>query len=73
MKITAQNMLQMEIVEEVIPEPKGGAHKDLINQADAVRQALIRHMGELTRMEQAELSEDRYRKFRAIGEFTFQD
>jgi acetyl-CoA carboxylase carboxyl transferase subunit alpha len=71
MKITAQNMLEMGIVEEVIPEPRGGAHKNLVLQAAAVKQAICRHMGELTGMKQAELSEDRYQKFRTIGEFTF--
>ncbi len=71
MKITAQNMLEMEIVEEVIPEPKGGAHKDLTSQAATVKQAICRHMDQLSSMEQSELSEDRYQKFRAIGKFTF--
>lgn len=71
MKITAQNMLEMGIVEEVIPEPKGGAHKNLVLQAAAVKQAICRHMGDLTGMKQAKLSEDRYQKFRIIGEFTF--
>jgi acetyl-CoA carboxylase carboxyl transferase subunit alpha len=71
MKITAQDMLELGIVEEVIPEPKGGAHKNFSLQAAAVKQALSRHMGQLTSMKQSELSEDRYQKFRTIGEFTF--
>ncbi|MEX1029294.1 MAG: acetyl-CoA carboxylase carboxyltransferase subunit alpha [Paenibacillaceae bacterium] len=71
MKITAQNMLEIGIVEEVVPEPKGGAHKNFVLQAAAVKQALCRHMGQLASMKQADLSEDRYQKFRTIGEFTF--
>jgi acetyl-CoA carboxylase carboxyl transferase subunit alpha len=71
MKITAQDMLELGIVEEVIPEPKGGAHKNFSLQAAAVKQALSRHMGQLTSMKKSELSEDRYQKFRTIGEFTF--
>ena len=71
MKITAQHMLEMKIVEEIIPEPKGGAHKNLTLQAAAVKQALCRHMGQLTELGRDELCEDRYEKFRAIGQFTF--
>ncbi len=73
MKITAQNMLEMGIVEEVIPEPKGGAHKDPAMQAADVKQAICKHLDQLHSMKQSELSEDRYQKFRTLGEFTYLD
>jgi acetyl-CoA carboxylase carboxyl transferase subunit alpha len=70
MRITAQDMLEMKIAEDIIPEPKGGAHKDPVTQAAAVKQALSRHMEQLLELDQADLCEDRYQKFRTIGEFT---
>ena len=67
MKITAQDLHAFGIVEEVIPEPKGGAHRDPEGQAALVREAVWRHLQELMAMTPDELVEDRYRKFRSIG------
>ncbi|WP_410769767.1 acetyl-CoA carboxylase carboxyltransferase subunit alpha [Fontibacillus sp. BL9] len=69
MKITAQDLLDMEVIEEIIPEPKGGAHRDYETTASAIKGGLIRHLEELSYMNPDELVEDRYRKFRKIGEF----
>ncbi|AIQ63372.1 acetyl-CoA carboxyl transferase [Paenibacillus stellifer] len=69
MKITASDLLQMEVVEEVIPEPKGGAHRDYEATAAFIKDALLRHLRELAVLDADELREDRYRKFRKIGEF----
>ncbi|MNM00165.1 Acetyl-coenzyme A carboxylase carboxyl transferase subunit alpha [compost metagenome] len=69
MKITASDLLQMEVVEEVIPEPKGGAHRDYETTAAFIKDALLRHLRELAVLDADELREDRYRKFRKIGEF----
>ncbi|GIO89602.1 acetyl-CoA carboxylase carboxyltransferase subunit alpha [Paenibacillus lactis] len=71
MKITAQDLLEMEVIEEIIPEPKGGAHRNYEETASAIQSALIRHLTELSEMDACELKEDRYRKFRKIGEFDF--
>jgi acetyl-CoA carboxylase carboxyl transferase subunit alpha len=67
MKITAQDLLSFGIVEEVIPEPKGGAHRDPDGQAALVKEAVWRHLRELMAMTPEELVEDRYRKYRSIG------
>ncbi|WP_018886074.1 acetyl-CoA carboxylase carboxyltransferase subunit alpha [Paenibacillus massiliensis] len=69
MRITAQDLLEMEVIEDIIPEPKGGAHKDYEVAAEAVKSALDRHLKELSVMDAHELKEDRYQKFRKIGEF----
>ena len=69
MKITAQDLHAFGIVEEVIPEPKGGAHRDPEGQAALVKEAVWRHLQELMAMSPEELVEDRYRKFRSIGVF----
>lgn len=69
MKITASDLLEMEVIEEIVPEPKGGAHRDYEATAAAIKDALWRHLQELIPLDRAELKEDRYRKFRKIGEF----
>ncbi|CAM4440510.1 MULTISPECIES: acetyl-CoA carboxylase carboxyltransferase subunit alpha [Paenibacillus] len=70
MKITAQDLLEMEVIEEIIPEPRGGAHRDYEATASAIKEAVVRHLEELSIMHADELLEDRYRKFRKIGKFT---
>ena len=51
MKITAEDMLEFGIVEEIIPEPQGGAHRDLAVQAEAIKEAVWRHLQELIRLD----------------------
>ncbi|WP_019912037.1 acetyl-CoA carboxylase carboxyltransferase subunit alpha [Paenibacillus sp. HW567] len=69
MKITAADLLDMEVIEEIVPEPKGGAHRDYEATAAAIKDAVWRHLQELSAMDCAELKEDRYLKFRKIGKF----
>lgn len=70
MKITATDLLEMEVIEEIIAEPRGGAHRDYEAAAEAVKASLWRHLEELSAMDAVELKEDRYLKFRKIGEFS---
>jgi len=69
MKITARDLKSFGIIEEIIPEPKGGAHRDLAAQAESIKDVLLRHLGELSALTPEELVADRYEKFRRIGEF----
>ncbi|WP_276354185.1 acetyl-CoA carboxylase carboxyltransferase subunit alpha [Cohnella caldifontis] len=69
MKITAKDLLEFGVIEEVIPEPYGGAHRDLPVQAEAIKEALWRHMRELSALSPEQLMEDRYAKFRKVGVF----
>lgn len=69
MKITAQDLLEMEVIEGVIPEPRGGAHKDYETTATEIKNSLVQHLADLANMNPDELVEDRYRKFRKIGPF----
>jgi acetyl-CoA carboxylase carboxyl transferase subunit alpha len=71
MKITAKDMLDFDIVEEVIPEPKGGAHRAMETQAAAIKAALWKHLQQLLNMTSDQLRQDRYHKFRKIGKFTY--
>lgn len=70
MKITAEHLLELEVIEEVIPEPRGGAHRDYEATAAAIKESLCRHLDELSVMNVHELREDRYLKFRKIGKFS---
>lgn len=69
MKITAKDLKEFGIIEEIVPEPMGGAHRDPEMQAEAIKEALWRHLQELLKMSPDQLVEDRYRKFRKVGEF----
>ncbi|WP_127529821.1 acetyl-CoA carboxylase carboxyltransferase subunit alpha [Paenibacillus kobensis] len=69
MKITAKDLLAFGIIEEIVPEPQGGAHRDLTEQAASIKEALVRHLKELTELTSEQLIEDRYNKFRKIGAF----
>ena len=69
MKITAADLKAMDVIEEIIPEPQGGAHKDVEAAAANVKDALWRHLAELMLLSTDELREDRYGKFRKIGKF----
>ncbi|QTH39856.1 acetyl-CoA carboxylase carboxyltransferase subunit alpha [Cohnella sp. LGH] len=69
MKITAKDLLQLGVIEEIIPEPQGGAHRDKATQAESIKEALWRNLQELSKLTPDELREDRYRKFRKVGRF----
>ncbi|AZN40228.1 acetyl-CoA carboxylase carboxyltransferase subunit alpha [Paenibacillus albus] len=69
MKITAADLHGFGIIEEIIAEPQGGAHRDLAEQSETIKEAIWRHLGELSKLSSEELIEDRYEKFRRIGEF----
>lgn len=72
MKITAKEISAFDgVIEEIIPEPKGGAHRDAQAAAEAVKTAVWEHLQDLLKMSPAELKEDRYNKFRKIGKYTF--
>ncbi|WP_433943867.1 acetyl-CoA carboxylase carboxyltransferase subunit alpha [Paenibacillus sp. SN-8-1] len=69
MKITAQDLLEMEVIEEIVPEPKGGAHKDYEAAAGSIKSSIVRHLDELKTKTADELRKERYQKFRKIGKF----
>mgnify|MGYP003461242657 FL=1 len=70
MKITAPDLKQMGIVDEIIQETTGGAHRDSKLQAIYLKEALERSIDTLCKLSEDELVDDRYNKFKAIGEFT---
>jgi acetyl-CoA carboxylase carboxyl transferase subunit alpha len=69
MRITAQDLKSFGLVDEIIPEPEGGAHRDHPAAARAVGEALTRAVHSLTSLSENELLEQRYRKYRDISFF----
>ncbi|MEH7254953.1 acetyl-CoA carboxylase carboxyl transferase subunit alpha [Neobacillus niacini] len=71
MKITAPDLKELGIIDDIIPEIKGGAHKDVKNQAETIDIFLKKSLKELLELSEEELIVDRYNKFRTIGEYSF--
>jgi acetyl-CoA carboxylase carboxyl transferase subunit alpha len=69
LKITAKHLLELKLVDEIIPEPLGGAHTNLAETAAALREVLIRNLETLSQMNGAQRLKHRYEKFRAFGHF----
>ena len=65
MKLTADDLYRLGVVDQVIPEPEGGAHVDPRPVYAAVDKAITRHLGQLAR--EKDLAAHRYQKFRAMG------
>jgi acetyl-CoA carboxylase carboxyl transferase subunit alpha len=68
LKLTAAHLKKLELIDEVIPEPLGGAHQDPELAAGNLRQSLLKHLGELAKKSSNKLLEERYEKFRRMGE-----
>lgn len=73
MKITAPDLKAMDIVDEVVPEVKGGAHRDVRRQAEMIDEILKQSLMELKKMTAEELIEHRYLKYKKIGQFSFEN
>lgn len=70
LRITGRDLLEFKLVDEVVPEPAGGAHHDPASAAVNLKAALLRHLEELKALAPAERLRQRYAKFRAMGHFT---
>lgn len=70
LKLTAKDLLGFKIIDEVIPEPAGGAHRDPAKAAEALGKVLRKHLHALKGMTGDRLVDDRYKKFRALGAFS---
>src|SRR5690242_8910922 len=70
LKITAEDLLRLGVIDEVIKEPVGGAHVDPDTTGEALREALIRHMTELRKIRPEKLIRRRAEKYAAMGAYT---
>ncbi len=69
LRLTAQSALEYGIIDEIIPEPMGGAHRDVVGTIGSVRDALRRNFAMLEGKDGEALRDERYAKFRAMGIF----
>jgi acetyl-CoA carboxylase carboxyl transferase subunit alpha len=69
LKLTAKDLKQLKVIDEVIPEPLGGAHRDPRDMANTLKTQLIKHLRELKRLPVKKLLDGRYTKFRQMGVF----
>ncbi len=67
LKLTSGDLLEFEIVDEVVPEPLGGAHRDPVAFVERILDAVDASLRDLERLPPSDLRERRYRKFRRIG------
>jgi acetyl-CoA carboxylase carboxyl transferase subunit alpha len=69
LKLTAQDLLKLEVVDEIVPEPEGGAHRDYDSAAENLDTALRRNLERISDTPIEELLNKRYEKFRRLGSF----
>jgi len=69
LKITATDLIKFKVIDEIIPEPLGGAHKNPEEMAAILKEALARKLTELLTLKTGELISRRYEKIRGLGNF----
>ncbi|MFW6264940.1 MAG: acetyl-CoA carboxylase carboxyltransferase subunit alpha [Bacillota bacterium] len=69
LNITANSLKKIGLVDTIIKEPPGGAHKDPQEAAELLKKAVLKNLTELKKMNKSDLVEQRYNKYRKIGEF----
>ncbi len=70
LKLTAQNAMEFGLIDEIVPEPKGGSDRQPLDAAMLVRDALSRHLSEIKNKSGSEIREERYNKFRKMGVYS---
>lgn len=69
LKLTASDLSRLGVIDEIVKEPLGGAHRDPKGMAQILKEVVERHLKELERMKEEELLGLRYEKFRRMGTF----
>ncbi len=69
LKLTAEEALRLKLIDLIVPEPLGAAHRDPQTTALSVRSAVLQQLDELSQMEPEALREHRYQRFRQMGVF----
>lgn len=70
LQLTAKDLLRLGVIDEIVPEPAGGAHSNHKETAEILRASLAGYLEGLSKLSVGELLEKRYQKFRALGPFT---
>lgn len=69
LKITSEDALKTGLIDQIIPEPLGGAHRNIELTAKALKAALLKNINELAKLPVPKLLDKRYKKFRGMGVF----
>lgn len=69
MKLVAPDLMNLKLIDDVIPEPTGGAHHNHLETAKSFRDAISRHLDHLCSLPVEKLLDERYEKFRRFGEW----
>jgi len=69
LRLTAKELARLGVIDDVIPEPLGGAHRDQREMANTLKTYLLRYLRELMPLPREELLRQRYKKFRRMGVF----
>ena len=69
LRITGPDLLELGVVDEVLPEPAGGNNWAPLEAGQTLKAALERHLGELLSLSEQDLRNSRYQKFRSMGRF----
>jgi acetyl-CoA carboxylase carboxyl transferase subunit alpha len=70
LKLTAQDLMGLSVVDEIVPEPEGGAHRDPDMAAANLGTALRQNLERLSALSIDELMRNRYDKFRKLGKYS---
>jgi len=70
LKLTAQDLMGLGVVDEIVPEPEGGAHRDPDTAAANLGSALRQNLERLSALPLDELMRNRYEKFRKLGKYS---
>ncbi|MBD1380098.1 acetyl-CoA carboxylase carboxyl transferase subunit alpha [Metabacillus arenae] len=73
MKITAPDLKQLGVIDEIVPEVRGGAHRDVDGQAVKIGERLQASLSELSKLDSTSLVQHRYNKYKQIGKISFAD
>ncbi len=73
MKITSYDLKELEVIDEVIPEIRGGAHRDIEAQSARIDKVLSEALTELQSLDSSQLKEERFLKYKNIGDYTYLD
>lgn len=67
MKITAHDLKEMNVIDEIIKEPEGGAQNDVKKVAESIKKYILKEINKLSKLDRKKLLDNRYNKFRVIG------
>jgi acetyl-CoA carboxylase carboxyl transferase subunit alpha len=69
LRLTAEDLLRLDLIDGIIPEPPGGAHEDPAEASRLLREKLVETLSELSKLTPNEAVQQRYQKFRKMGNF----